>query len=450
MLPGELLYSGLARFGQLRGITSPKALMSELHCRANMIATVDLPNNIGGLMAGLQQPPGRIADFVNNHTLFRYYTAFQSEEQRKAGWKAMIGSEGSVHFLLGASVFRTGRPTHLQFCPVCRDEQDHKHGFPYWQRIHQLPGVVVCARHERCLRRSEVRLAATNRHAYIAASISVCPSHCAPVASNLRTRSMELAIQIAKGSAALLESERPAVTPVELRDGYRSRLFDIGLVKGRHKVRQKELHALLTDHFGSFLEILDGATPMAGSETWLNSIVRTSNGAHAPLHHIILRTFLNAMELLPAPMRSKRLEAAGSADCIWFGDDSEDNELDWKKIDRDYSINIRRAAYRMTRASPPVRVTAAAVDRLLKGRDWLAKRVDKMPLSANAMEFVVEGLDEFRMRRLRWHVRDCLDAGEHDPWVMLRRAGLRSDYIGAVRRELDIMTGPLPKLAIAA
>jgi len=447
LLPGELLYSGLARFGLLRGIASPKALMNELYGRANMVATVDLPNNIGDLVAGLQPSMSKTADLVNNHTLFRYYTAFQSPGQREAGWTAMLGGEGSVHFLLGASVFRTGRPDHLQFCPNCLDEQEKNYGFPYWRIIDQLPGVVVCAKHERRLRRSGVRLAAINRHAYVPLTRDLCRAEASPIIDRLRGQSLELAIEIVDRSANLIEQWRAAVTTEELRDGYRSRLLAIGLLKGRQKVRQKELHSLLTGDFGNLLEKIPGAMPSAGSETWLNSIVRTSNGAHAPLHHVILEIFLDRMDALPAAERLRRIETAGSAQCQWFGESSNSLEPDWDAIDREYSIKIRRTAYQMKKTVPPLRVTAAAVGRALKGRDWLAKRTNKLPASARAMEFVVEGLEEFRLRRLRWHVKDCLNASEYDPWVMLRRAGLRSDFISVVRHECDIMTGPMPNLA---
>lgn len=450
LVPGELLYSFLARFGMLRGVTSPKSLMMDLYGRANMIATVDLPNNIDALSRSLPLTAAKTADLIQRHTLFRYYTAFQSGEQREAGLDAMLGSEGSVHFLLGATVFRTGRPTHLQFCPNCLDDQDHEHGFLIWRVEHQLPGVIVCAHHLRRLRRSKVRLGATNRHAYIAASRKVCPDGCDPVSDSIVGRSLDLAIQMARKSKQLIDIERAETTVEVLRDGYRARLTNIGLVKGTQKVRQKELHAIFTDHYGSLLGQMSGAKPLASSETWLNSIVRSRKGAHSPVHHLLLEIFLEAIEAKPKDQLSSRIKAAASGTCTWFGEHSDSDDLDWQRIDRDYSIEIRKHAYRLERSFPPVRVTEASIGRSLNGRDWLAKRTVKLPISTIAMKQVAENLDDFQERRIRCYVGQCISEGEYDPWVALRRAGLRREFIGRVRSEFDNRVGSIPKLAVAA
>jgi hypothetical protein len=86
-----------------------------------------------------------------------------------------------------------------------------------------------------------------------------------------------------------------------------------------------------------------------------------------------------------------------------------------------------------------------AIERELKGRDWLAKRRAKLPASVRAMNEVVEAVDDFRARRLRWHVRDCVATGIVDPWVAMRRASLPPCYIDTVRAEFAAeMASALP------
>ncbi|WP_394269845.1 TnsD family Tn7-like transposition protein [Qipengyuania sp.] len=449
LLPGELLYSALARHGVLSGLTSPKGLMKDLYGRANMIATVDLPNNLSTLLGRLPSRRSAARHLIGGHTLYGYYTAFQSLELRQMAFEAMFGGEGSVHFLLGASVFRTGRPAYLQFCPDCAIQQEHDHGFRYWRVNHQLPGVLVCDRHDRRLRCSAVKLQASNRHAYVAASRLVCPDESEPVTDELRGRSRALATELASRCADLTARERPASNLQELRDGYRERLRDLGLVRGRHKVRQRELHSLFVDHFGELLDRMPGTRPVARCETWLNSIVRSAGGAHSPLHHILLEAFLDAMEGLPDERRAERIDAIGSQAVKASEPETGGSDIDWHAIDREYSIALRERAYRMERLSPPVRVTAASLEKQLNGRDWLAKRIEKLPISALAMSEIVESVGEFRARRMRWHVRNCLDRAEDDPWMVMRSAGLPPQYITQVRREFVLQARPRPRLARA-
>lgn len=451
IFPGELLYSANARFGILKGYTSPKTMMADLYGRKNAIATTDLPNNIGELLAGIPFWSKRPMELLQEHTLFRYYTAFQPVEQRQLAFDAMLGSEGSVHFLLGASVFRTGRPTHLHFCPSCMDEQESEVGLPYWRVDHQLPGVMVCHFHSRRLRIGGVKLQAINRHAHVAALRRHCPSDAEPIVHKLHGRELELVKMIAGRSAELVRSNRPPKSYQELRNSYRGRLYDLGFVKGRHKVRQQELRAAFVDHFGTVLDLMQGTRLIASYETWLNSIVRSSSGAHSPLHHVLVELFLEAMERSGVVGSCIDMDTALIDPAAADGGLKGQNELDWKEIDREHSIEIRKQAYRLQRSSPPIRVTAASIQRNLnKGRNWLEKRCEKLPVSLAAMNDVAEQLECFQTRRMRWHVRACLERGEDDPWIVMRVAGLPKDHIGAVRRELQSQATPRPRLAVAA
>ena len=437
-LPGELLYSALARHGILRGLSSPKAVMAELFGRPSAIATMDLPNGLAPLFSRVPAWRGKEDDIIGGHTLFRYYTAFQPAERRHAAREAMMGTSGSLHFTLGVSTFRTGRPTHLQFCPACHDHMEADHGFLHWRVEHQLPGVLVCARHGIPLRRSRVRLSAANRHAYVPASRDACPKDCDLLAPSLQGRSLDLAIELSRVSAALLEKPLPARTREERRDWYRSRLSSIGLVRGRHNIQQTLLQQVFTAYFGELLSRLDGVDLAAGSETWLNSIVRFSSGAHPPLQHLLLQMFLDAStDRLDDDVLS-RISKCIILDPSAYSGSSGCGASDWRGVDRDYSIEIRKRAHLLRRVSPPVRITPASIEKGLKGRDWLSKRRSKLPVSDRAIREVTEGVEKFRARRMRWHVRACVSEGIFDPWIVMRRAGLPPGFIKTVRSEFDL------------
>ena len=87
--------------------------MRQFYGNASAIATVDLPNRVNDLAVCLGLPNVDGTSLVETHTLYRYYTAFQTQQRRDKALLAMLGDAGSVQFTLGISTFRTLRPTHL-------------------------------------------------------------------------------------------------------------------------------------------------------------------------------------------------------------------------------------------------------------------------------------------------------------------------------------------------
>jgi hypothetical protein len=437
---GELLYSALARYGRWKSLASPKAVMSDLFGRSSTIATLDLPNHLAELFA--RAPVigrERVNHIIGRHTLFGYYTAFQPPERIEAARQAMMGVAGSLHLFLGIAAFRTGRPSHLQFCPDCLKRMDAEFSSFHWRADHQLPGVLVCPDHACRLRRSTVDLRSVNRHAFVAADHDVCNPSCDPVTFVLSHHSRDRALEIAKASALLLVPHHTGLTRDELRKGYTARLADAGFVRGQHKIDQIGLRAAFERHFGNLLERFAGTGLDNAVETWLNSIVRTSSGAHPPLHHILLGLFLN--EAVAMPLRVDRLDGLiGPVAALGGGPD-------WRAIDLRYELFILRRAEELRRRSPPVKVTVAAIERGAGKRCWLTKRRAKLPLACRAMAEIAETTEAFQLRRLRWHIQNCLANGEFNPWVILRRAGLPHSHAPIVRSELSAAVARLPYAA---
>ena len=133
-----------------------------------------------------------------------------------------------------------------------------------------------------------------------------------------------------------------------------------------------------------------------------------------------------------------------------FTEDMTDRAIDWTRIDRDYAAAIRTTARELRQLTPPIRITAAAVERRLKRRGWLAKRRIKLPAATNAMFEVAEGIEDFRLRRLRWHAQRCLIDGIVDPWIVLRRAGLPHGHVDLVRSEIASLEGTTVSRSAAA
>ena len=67
--PEELIYSTVARAGIRKGIVSPKELLTEIYGNHNVIATLDLPNQLSRISRWL--PPDYSVEVIAYcHTLF--------------------------------------------------------------------------------------------------------------------------------------------------------------------------------------------------------------------------------------------------------------------------------------------------------------------------------------------------------------------------------------------
>jgi hypothetical protein len=97
--------------------------------------------------------------------------------------------------------------------------------------------------------------------------------------------------------------------------------------------------------------------------------------------------------------------------------------------DHEEEAKVRRADQFVRNTLPPIRVTAAAIERHLGRRGWLRYRRNKLPLANAALDEAAEPVRSFQCRRLRWAV-DVLVVGDEPPtvWRALKIAGLRSDW----------------------
>lgn len=87
--------------------------------------------------------------FIDNHSLFQYYSSFSPDRVKKQARDFLIVGDSSAAFkvlgLLSNRIMNEG--TH-KFCPVCASEQELAFGEAYWLLEHQLPLSMVCLKHE--------------------------------------------------------------------------------------------------------------------------------------------------------------------------------------------------------------------------------------------------------------------------------------------------------------
>jgi hypothetical protein len=116
---------------------------------------------------------------------------------------------------------------------------------------------------------------------------------------------------------------------------------------------------------------------------------------------------------------------------------------DWPEIDRAWVAKLSAWVGIVRAETPPVRITAAELERRANRRGWLLKRRNRLPQTMAFLEGVVETTKDFQLRRIHWAIAELERCGAQvKAWQVMRKAGLRSGSLGRINAILD--AAPIP------
>jgi hypothetical protein len=298
--PGELLYSVVARLMCHSGILSSRHLPEQAFGRSFWRMKTFLQTNLGRLAENLPPSFGLTAHLLAAETtLLPYFTAYRPQQDRDWALAALAGDDGSAHALygrLGLMPSSVRLPTVLRYCLACRAKMLRNPGELYWRRDHQLPGVLVCPIHGTPLADSQISLAHTSRHEFIAANEDNCPPSPAPPGWADQPNVVKLLQAIAIASANLLTEPPPAKSLAAWGEEVRVALRSHGFSPRGLNTDQRALVDTFSTHFGPVLDIL----PEASHGGWLKAITNEHKQSFAPLHHILIRLLIESLPRVEA------------------------------------------------------------------------------------------------------------------------------------------------------
>ena len=289
--PDELLYSLVARYGRRFRFPNRKSLAGAFFGNRNAVAVVDLPTRLGALAAAI---PGRfglgVPRLIDDHTHFPYHAPFLPCKRVVELWEAMR-EFGDVHLRAGLAASRVRPPERLRYCPVCAAEDRAAYGERYWHRLHQVPGVAVCHRHQVRLEDSPVKtFLRRERHRFVAAD-EVVP-HDATVRPVTPGDEGRVLLELAEDSAWLLSRPATLSDPWSLSGIYRHFLAEAGLARHSGTVRVQLVLERFAAHYPPEV-LVQLQSPSEKIHLWLPDLVRTTRGkAQHPLRHLLLARFL--------------------------------------------------------------------------------------------------------------------------------------------------------------
>jgi hypothetical protein len=291
--PDEVLYSVLARYHIRSANFSPKITLRDLFNTTNIISTVDFPSHLQTLGDNLSHFKFyTFENIVKNSTLFPFYSPFLSAE--KAGTVADLlrfNSRGIIHTKIGIMASSVKTPTFLRFCAECFNEDSIKYAEPYWHRLHQIPGVLICPVHQVLIQNSTVKTDGKNRHEFYQANAENCIS--VPISVNYDKTVLNRLIDLAEDVKLTLNSTLPSKNVEWFQQKYTSLLIEKGLATASERIHQKDFINEFKNFYGrSFLELVYSDFDSNRDSNWLSGIVRKHRKLFHPLRHLLLIRFL--------------------------------------------------------------------------------------------------------------------------------------------------------------
>ncbi|MFD2170071.1 TnsD family transposase [Tumebacillus lipolyticus] len=293
LYPDELLYSWLARYHLYAMNSGPKQTMIDLYGYYNQLAVPDLPVNLDELNRRVQHFFKKtVDDWIDSHTFFKFYTAFAFPEIRDRVKNTMRSDarDSSLHMLTGVMASTFKEKTCFHYCTICAEEDLKTYGEMYWHLPHQLPGVLVCKKHQISLSKSLAPFRPGNPHHYVAASRVTCPVLARITSYDQKT--MKHLLGIAQEAERLIQHnftfDREA-----LRQTYLVLMQRKGLARGKNYVYQRKLAEQFRSFYGDeCLQLLQSEVQMEGESSWLKAMTRKHRKAFHPIRHLLVIRFL--------------------------------------------------------------------------------------------------------------------------------------------------------------
>lgn len=289
--PDEILYSVLCRCWIRMGRPAPRAMTETIYGvrRSTSILTPQYLDQIASL---LPESTGITPTYLlYNTTVFPYFHPFLTEQRRTTFQSYFRNSapSSSQYFALGIGKLRQPKTMYLRFCQSCWKEDEKTLGEPYWRRLHQIPGVLICPVHEDPLMDSPVRLHMA-KSSYFPADMKL--SETSIPCGDYSSTTAEKLISIAQDSDWLLTHGLECGSYKDTYARYTRYFYAKGFSGNLGQVRHHNIYTALQEHFGIEMLKLLNAYDESFHASWTARIPHYQNGLQHPLYHILLTELL--------------------------------------------------------------------------------------------------------------------------------------------------------------
>ncbi len=152
--PDETFYSILCRYHLLYGVSSPLHTMRRIFGDVKVKKAHPLPNIIGRffLYFGISDE-NYMLDFISKTTFCPLYRIWVSNKDYNILQHCIIrNTRMHIYDEYYFDLHYKSEYSSVKFCPFCITNDKIYYGVSYWHRSHQMPGVILCHKHNEPLR----------------------------------------------------------------------------------------------------------------------------------------------------------------------------------------------------------------------------------------------------------------------------------------------------------
>lgn len=286
--PDELLYSVLARFSWRLQITGGKRLNLILFGTTGVNALCELPRRLDLLRSRIPSiHPLSRANLLQEFTLSPFFAPFLEPRRADALAEVLLSNAGQHRVRRS---YATDRKAGFRACPKCVAEDLAYDGEPYWRRVHQVPGVIVCSQHRMFLVETDVAKPAEERQLYRLPPIKLARSPSTEL--DCRIPAENDLLWLAQTAGWLLGQKDWRVRPEAWQALYQRHLASLRFIDSNSTLRLRALIAELRNRFPPDLLVRLGCDESRGPELIARVGTRLP-GLRPPLHHLLFWRFLD-------------------------------------------------------------------------------------------------------------------------------------------------------------
>jgi len=226
---------------------------------------------------------------AEKHTMHPYIAIVYSDKFRRQIDAVINGADLPKTFdKTGTQRSHRLWPKYLRYCPDCVRDDVASYGETYWHRVHQLPAMMYCTKHQVRLRESDTQVLGS-RMGFCPASARLM-SECSGGYDTLAPYK-EKFIRIGLESEWLLQHGANIDWGFDLHQKYKRHFRD----KGIATVQGISDYDLIADAFESywgknFLDCLK--MELSDNREWIRQIYEARMTSFRPIYHILLMCFL--------------------------------------------------------------------------------------------------------------------------------------------------------------
>ncbi len=292
-LPDETFLSRVSRYHLLSGNPTKAATDLELFGKREILDFVIPAQALSSLVARLPGDPElMMQSLIQDNTLLPAFSPFLGTEATPARQEIPLGQHYTGLGRLPQRV--VGMHGESRLCVECLREDVPERGIGYWHRVHQLPGVQICWRHQTPLLQGcpVCRRPFARAQHLLSIPWAHCPCGWQPAAHISTGKVTSMDVRYAEFSARLLDANLPPLKPGQLIRAYRQKIAAHGLVRKSSVSWTAVLDALQSEFGEEFLTATDPAYRSGQLRSWLRLSLLEGQLELPFTRHVILSMYL--------------------------------------------------------------------------------------------------------------------------------------------------------------